>query len=144
MKRNNLPAVFVAVLLFVLGAIVGALAHRYYSPTVVVANSPESFRHSYISEMRSKLGLTTKQVVSLQDILDETKSQIKAVRDRSHPEMVRIRQEQSARVRALLTPSQIPAYEKLQAERERHSREQEVRDQQNEQKRKDAKTSATN
>lgn len=127
-KRSNLPAVLLAMLLFGLGAAVGALAHRYYSPTAVVASSPETFRRSYITEMRTKVGLTAEQEARLQTILDETKGEIKAVRERSHPEMLRIKQEQVTRVRAILTSSQLPAYEKLVAERERRGREQEERD----------------
>jgi Spy/CpxP family protein refolding chaperone len=139
MKRNNIPAVLVAILLFLLGAGVGALAHRYYSPSVVIANSPETFRQTYISEMKSKLGLTADQISKLQDILDDTKAQIKALRDRNHPEMVRIRQEQVSRVKGILTASQIPAYERLQAERDRRNREQEARDQQTDKHRKEAR-----
>lgn len=142
MKRNNFTAVLVAILIFALGAAVGALAHRYYSPSVVIANSPESFRQTYISEMKSKLGLTAKQMASLQDILDDTKAQIKAVRERNHPEMVRIRQEQVSRVKAILQPSQIPAYDRLLADRERRNREQEARDQQNDQRRKGERPSS--
>lgn len=127
-KRNNLPAVLLAILLFGLGATVGALAHRYYSPTTVMARSPETFRKEYIAEMRSRLALTTEQEARLQTILDRTKAEIKAVHERSHPEMMRIKQEQVTQVKAILTPSQLPAYEKLVAERERRSREQEERD----------------
>ena len=139
MKRSNLPAVLLAILLFGLGAVVGALAYRYYSPTIVVANSPESFRQTFISEMKAKLTLTPKQVTTLQDILDQTKEQMKAVRERTHPEMVRIHQEQINRVRAILNSAQIPAYEKLLADRDRRYREQEARDRQEDQKRKAAK-----
>ena len=128
MKRNTLPAVLLAMLLFGLGAAVGALAHRYYSPTIVVANSPETFRKSYVSEMRTKLAMTPEQVNSLQAILDETKGKIKAVRDRYHPEMLRIKQEQVNRVRSILRPDQLPGYAKLVADRERRGREQEERD----------------
>ncbi len=127
-KRNNLPAVLLAFLLFGLGAAVGALAHRYYSPTVVVASSPETFRRSYINEMRAKVAITPEQEARLQTILDGTKAEIKAVRERNHPEMMRIKQEQVTRVKAILTPAQLPAYEQLVAERERRSREQEERD----------------
>ena len=140
-KRNNLAAILVAVLLFGFGAVVGALAHRYYSPTVVVANSPENFRQNLISEMRSKLSLTADQVVRLQGILDETKVQMKAVRDKTHPEIVRIRQEQVERVKGILTAPQISAYEKLLADRERRNREQDAREQENE-KRKSVKPAA--
>ncbi len=131
MKRNQWAAALLAVLLFCCGAAVGALAHRYYSSTVVNADS----KQPYISEMRSKLKLTSAQVDQLATILDQTKAQYKAVRDSYHPAMLKIRKEHIERVKSILTAEQIPVYEQLVAERERKAREQEERDREAEQKR---------
>ncbi len=124
MKRNQWSAVLLAVLLFCCGATVGALAHRYYSMTVVNAKG-EDPRHRYLSEMRSRLDLTPAQVTQLGTIMDDTRAKIRAVHDQYRPEMLKIRNEQISRVKSILTPQQIPAYEKLVAERERRFREQE-------------------
>ena len=134
MKRNQWSAVFLAVLLFSFGAAVGALAHRYYSATVVNAKGEDLRRH-YLSEMQSKLGLTAAQVSQLEAIMDDTKAKTKAVRDQYHPQMLKIRSEQISRVKSILTPQQIPIYESLVAERARHAREQEERERKEEQKR---------
>ena len=85
MKRNQWTAALMAVLLFCCGAAVGALAHRYYASTAVSAKSAEDFRHRYVSEMRSKLSLTSSQVAQLETILDETKAKFKAVKDSYQP-----------------------------------------------------------
>ena len=135
MKRNQWTAALVAVLLFCCGAAVGALAHRYYASTAVSAKSAEDFRQHYISEMRSKLGLTPGQVSQLETILDETKARVKAVRDSYRPAMVKIKQEQVSRVKSILTSQQIPIYERLVAERERRMKEDEERDRREEHKR---------
>ena len=127
MKRNQWSAVLLAVLLFCCGVAAGALAHRYYSATVVNAGKGEDLRQRYLSEMRSRLGLTPAQVSQLEEIMDDTKAKTRAVRDQYRPEMLKIRAEQISRVKSILTPQQIPTYEKLVAERERHSREQEER-----------------
>jgi hypothetical protein len=129
MTRNRWTAILFAVLLFGCGVVCGVLVERYLS-AVVNAKTAEGFRHGYVSEMRSKLQLTQDQVNRLEVILDETKAQYKAVRDESRPAMLKIKEEQIRRVQSILTPEQVPAYEKLVAERERKYREQEERDRQ--------------
>jgi hypothetical protein len=135
MKRNTWSALFFAILLFACGVAAGMLGERYLATTVVNAKTAEDFRHHYTSEMKSKLKLTDDQVNRLEVILDETKAKYKAVRDRYHPEMVTIKDEQISRVKSILTPQQVPAYQQLVAERERRYREQEERDRLQDQKR---------
>lgn len=133
MKRNQWAAAFLSLLLFLSGVAVGVLAHRYYAATVVSAKTAADFRERYVSEMQSRLKLTPAQVDQLETILDETKAQYKAVRDQYHPAMLKIRNEQISRVKAILTPQQAPVYEQLVAERERRASEQEARDRKQEQ-----------
>lgn len=136
MKRNQWTALALAALLFACGVAVGALADHYYAGTVVSAKGgAENFRQHYISETREKVNLTPAQVTKLEQILDETKAEVKAVRDSYRPAMLKIREQQIARVKAILTPAQIPAYEQLVAERERQAKEQEQRDRRDEQRR---------
>jgi hypothetical protein len=78
------------------------------------------------------LKLSASQVSQLETILDETKARYKAVRDTYHPAMLKIKNEQIARVKAMLTPNQVPAYEQMVAEHEQRAREQEERDHQEE------------
>jgi hypothetical protein len=134
MKRNQWSAVLLAILLFGFGVAVGALAHRYYSATIVNAKGEDSRQH-YLSEMKSRLGLTPAQVGQLEAIMDDMRAKIKAVHDQQRPEMLKIRNEQISRVKSILTPQQVPIYEQLVAERARHFREQEERDRKEEQKR---------
>ncbi len=130
MRRNRWTAILFAVLLFGCGVLCGVLVQRYFSAAVVSPKTAEDFRHRYVSEMKSELKLTPDQINRLEVILDETKAQYKAVRDESRPAMLKIKAEQIRRVKTILTPEQVPAYEKLVAERERRYREQEERDRQ--------------
>ncbi len=128
MKRNRWPAILFAVLLFCCGAATGALAHRYFAISTVNAKSAEDFRQRYLSEMKSKLKLTPDQVSQLELILDETKEKYRAVREQYRPAMLKVKNEQTSRVKSMLTAAQIPAYEQLVAEHERRFKEQEERD----------------
>jgi Spy/CpxP family protein refolding chaperone len=129
MKGNQVKAALFALFLFALGAAVGALGHRFYAATVVSAKpTAEDWRHKYISEMQSKLNLTTAQINQLQVVLDETKAKYKAVRESYHPEMVKVKEAQLERVKSILTPEQAKQYEQIVAEREQKAHEQEERD----------------
>jgi hypothetical protein len=134
MQRNQLAAAGFAALLFAGGAAVGALGHRYYAAGSVSASS-DAARHRYVQEMQDRLKLSPAQLSQLETILHETKAKTRAVRDSYQPQMLKIKQDHIQRVKAILTPEQIPAYEKLVAEREQRSREQEERDRRNDHQR---------
>jgi negative regulator of sigma E activity len=80
--------------------------------------------------MKTKVGVTDAQLSQIEAILDDTKAKYKIVRDQFRPQMLAIKNEQIARVKAVLTPEQVPAYERLIAEHERRAREQDARDRQ--------------
>jgi len=124
MKRNQWAAALLAVLLFCCGAAVGVLGERYYNAR---DNNSDSKTH-YISEMRSRLKLTPAQVTQLEGVLDTDRAQYKAVRDAYRPQMLKIRAQHIARVKAILTAQQVPVYEQLVAEHERRAREEEEHD----------------
>jgi hypothetical protein len=127
MKRNQWAAALLSLLLFLCGVAVGALGHRYYASTVH-ASTAEAFRAHYIDDMKTKVGVTDTQLQQIEAILDDTKAKYKVVRDQFRPQMLAIKNEQIARVKAVLTPEQVPVYERLIAEHERRAREQDVRD----------------
>ena len=134
MKRNQVTAALLALLLFVTGFAAGALAHRFYRDSVVSAKTTaEDARHQYVSEMRTRLHLTADQIGQLEAILDQTKAKARAVREHYHPEMARIKEEQVAQVKAILRPDQVPEYERLVAEHERRYHQAEERDRRTEQ-----------
>jgi hypothetical protein len=132
MNSNKTKAVVLALLLFGLGATVGALGHRYYADTVR-PKTAEDFRHKYISDMQNKLKLNQYQVDELQVILDDTKAKVRTVRETYHPEMVKVKGEQTAKVKAILSPDQAKQYELMVAEHEERGKEQDEKDRKDEQ-----------
>lgn len=134
-SKKNWSPYLLAILLFACGIAVGALADRYMTMRAVTAKTSETFRHSYVSEMQSKLNLTPTQVARLEVILDDTKARYKAVRDQCRPQMLQVKNEQVDKVKSMLTPEQVPAYEQLVAEHERRAKEQEEHDRQDDARR---------
>jgi Spy/CpxP family protein refolding chaperone len=113
-------------LVFASGAVVGALGYRTYNPPVARSTSapPGDYRKQYMDESKARLNLTDAQVVQLSAILDDTFAQFSQARERENEEIRKIRDEHIAKIRMMLTPEQLPKYEKLHAEREARAKEQ--------------------
>ena len=120
-------------LVFVSGSVVGALGYRTYNPptarTINTPAPPSDWRKQYMDESKARLNLTDAQVVQLTAILDDTVAQFSQVRERENQEIRRIRDEHIAKIRMMLTPEQLPKYEKLHAEREAKSKGQNAKKQ---------------
>jgi Spy/CpxP family protein refolding chaperone len=125
MKRWNPPIALYLFLVFVSGAAVGALGHRLYSPpsTRGARVSPEEWRHQYLNEMQTRVNLSAEQMQKVNAIMDETKTRFDAAHDKHHQAVSQIRDEQRARMRALMTPEQLPKWEQLVAERDARSKQ---------------------
>ena len=124
MKSWKLPIALYLFLVFTSGAVVGALGYRIYNPPsargvgTLPRRGTEEFRRQYMDEMRTRLGLRPDQMEKLSGIVDRTDERFNDARAQ-HNEMIRdLREDHVASVRAILTPDQLPKYEKLHAERE--------------------------
>lgn len=115
MKPSKLSVALSLFLVFLSGVVVGGLAHRFYALRAVEAakaRPSQEWRTHYIEEMRSRLNLSDSQVQKLNQILDNTRSRYREVREK-------IQQEQAGQIRATLSDAQRVEYEKLRQEREK-------------------------
>ncbi len=138
MRHSKLIAGLSALLLFSCGVAAGVVGYRYYEHATVIAKNSDDWRIQYMEEMRTRAKLTGRQLQMLNVILDQTKQDYRDMRERHKPEVLEIKQNQIARVKSILTAEQIPAYEKLVAEREQRQKDQDDHDRQEELKRKQA------
>jgi hypothetical protein len=129
MTRKNLPIAFYLLLVFVSGSVVGALGYRTYNPptarSVSAPPSPDEWRRQYLVEMRSRLNLTDDQLAKLTVLMTQTEARFRQAREGENQEIRQIREDHFEHVRTLLTPEQLPKYEKLHAEREAKGKLQE-------------------
>jgi Spy/CpxP family protein refolding chaperone len=126
MKRWNLPIALYLFLVFVSGAVVGALGYRTYKPPTASSNSPlspEDARRQYIREMQSRANLTDDQLQQVNAILDETRSRFHEARDKHNQVVKDIGEQQRAKVRAILTAEQLPKVEQLWQERDQRAKQ---------------------
>jgi DNA anti-recombination protein RmuC len=122
MRRNSVTTAIYLVLLFLSGVAAGAFGLRLYTLNSVRAGgrpNPEEFRTRYIADLRSRLQLSSDQVSQLGPILDETSKQFRELREKHRPELKAIQDEQTQKIRALLTEPQQVEFSKFQQEREK-------------------------
>jgi hypothetical protein len=125
MKQSGLTAALYLAPVFLSGALVGGFGHRLYTQGTVSASStagrnPDEYRKRYIGEMRSRLKLNEEQVVKLAEVLEGTHLQYRKFNEAHKAELSGIRNDQVARVNALLSDWQRLEYEKMRAEREKN------------------------
>jgi len=105
-KQGNttLKVWLVLVVVFVLGSFTGGAVTGFYrAMTRPDRNAP---RDSKMEKLRRDLSLTDDQVKSVSAILDDTKSEYKALRTELKPRFEEPRQKARGRIRAVLTPEQ--------------------------------------
>lgn len=125
MKRGNLPIALYLFLVFVSGAVVGALGYRTYKPPTASSNapSPEEARRQYLHEMQTRANLSSDQIQRLSVIMDETRARFHASREEHNAEVKRIGEQQRSKVRAILTADQLPKVEQLWHERDERAKQ---------------------
>jgi len=133
MKRPQQLAFLFGLLIFALGFASGILGHRLYQRGEV--NAADDWRTRYVNEMQRRLDLTPLQVDKLNDVLDDTRAKVRAVKDKYRPQMLDIKHQQIAEMKALLNPKQEAEYDKFLDEKEEKAKRQDAREHQLEQER---------
>jgi hypothetical protein len=121
MKGWNPPIAVYLFLVFVSGGVVGALAHRMYSPPAARSDqrtSPEEWRRKYLNELETRVNLTPEQVQKVNVILNDTDASFTQMHEKHHLEIEKIKEDHRAQLRAILTAEQLPKYEQLRVERD--------------------------
>src|ERR1700746_3314270 len=116
MKRWNPPIALYLLLVFISGAVGGALGYRTYKPPSASSNargSPEEFRRQYLQEIKTRVNLSDDQLEKVNTILDETRTRFHDARDKHNDIVKQIGEEQRAKMKAILSPDQIPKAEQF-------------------------------
>ena len=130
MRKKSWAAALYVVLVFAAGVVAGALGSRVLTGPQVSAKTngpppPAEWRKKHVSEMTTRLKLSGVQVADLNKILDQTRDQYRAARERAKPEMQRIYEDQVQRITAMLAQGQRPEYERIVEE---HDRQRKLRE----------------
>jgi hypothetical protein len=112
--RREAGILFVAV--FVLGVVFGGVGNHLWNEHVsgeqiTVVTTPHATRDQLIDNFCQVVKLTPEQRKQLGAIMDDTSAKWKALYAPLNAQKEAIRQEGRERIRAILTPSQIPKFE---------------------------------
>ena len=125
MPRSSATIALYLSLVFASGVAVGAFGFKVVAKNPETSKTkPEERRRQYVQEMTDRLQLQPEQLQKLTAILDDTHSRFLATRERQDAEIKALKEAHSAKVRAMLTPQQLPEYNKLRAEREQRAKMQ--------------------
>jgi hypothetical protein len=126
MRTIRLPVLVYLTLVFLSGAVVGVLGHRFYAQQTVAARSrppsPDEMRRQYVEDLRTRLKLRPDQLQRLTEILETTGKRFHETRKKWEPELRAIQEDQANQIRTMLDPGQQAEYEKMRKERDRRRR----------------------
>lgn len=125
-KRGREAAVLVFVV-FVLGFLVGGVADHIYGVTHAqpkVQFVKERPKAQVVQEFTTRLNLTADQQKQLSVIIGETRSRWRDLYAPLETQHEQIRQEGRAKIRAMLTPDQLPEFDRFMAEVDRRHQQE--------------------
>jgi Spy/CpxP family protein refolding chaperone len=120
--NSQTKARVIVLFVFVIGFAAGALGLNLYQRLTSSSNkdAPRSGTEFLIKRMNDKVGLSSDQQDQIKKILDETNDKYRDIRKDMEPRIKdfeprfnTVRQESRDRIRALLTPEQLPKYEQM-------------------------------
>jgi hypothetical protein len=155
MPRAKFTAAVYLLLVFLSGAMVGAFAHRLYMVKTVLSTSVvdpaprrpgpadlAQWRKHTIEELHTKVKLDDQQIVTLQQIFDQTHAEFDDLHLRRKPEEEKRQEKRNAedqviqnhmiaKINAILRDDQKPLYQQYRAEREAEREKEKKRRQAN-------------
>jgi len=122
-------AIVLVIVVFLLGVALGGLSDHLWGNRVWASRTAPAHPTSTqrVQEMSNQVSLTPDQQKQILAIIDETRAKWQTVNEATMKELAQTREEARNRIRAILTPEQLPKYEefnrKLDEERKRRAEE---------------------
>ena len=115
--KNRWQVRVAAVIIFVLGFTAGILALNVYRGWARGGGPGNR-----MDELSERLQLTADQTLRVQEIFNDTREQLRAVRRETEPRMEEIRRQADGRLQTVLTPEQWQQFQRIRDERGRRGR----------------------
>lgn len=112
--KNRWQVRIAASVIFVLGFAAGILALNVYRGWARGFDSRDRFE-----QLADRLQLNDDQKTKVQQILSDSREQLRAVRMESEPKMNEIRRQADGRLQTVLTPEQWQKFQQIREERQR-------------------------
>ena len=112
-SKTRREAAMLVLVVFLLGALLGGLANHLWGERVWGRQNPlgSPTRDQLVGDLTHELQLNTDQQQQLGVIVDDTRAKIHAAYGPADAQREELRQQGRARIRAILTPEQLPKFE---------------------------------
>lgn len=111
--KTRREAAILVVVVFLLGALLGGIAIHVWTIHASSKQGPPHGRDQILSQMTRELDFTPQQLQVVTGIVDDTHKQIRALYGPLDRQREQIRQQARERIRAVLTPDQMPKFEEF-------------------------------
>ncbi len=112
-NKTRREAALLVFVVFLLGVLLGGLGNHLWGERVWGRQNPPGSlsRDQLVNDLTHELQLTTTQEQQLGAIVDDTRAKIHAAYAPADAQREELRQQGRARVRAILTPEQVPKFD---------------------------------
>jgi Spy/CpxP family protein refolding chaperone len=111
--KTRREAALLVCVVFLLGVLLGGVADHLWGGRVFGNPAPPRTRDQLIGQLTNQLSLTPDQQKQLTTIVDDTRSKWRTLYAPLEPQHEAIRQQSRERIRAILTPEQLPKFEEF-------------------------------
>jgi Spy/CpxP family protein refolding chaperone len=112
-SKTRREAALLVLVVFLLGVLLGGLGNHLWGESVWGRQNPPGSptRDQLVNDLTHELQLTAEQEQQLGAIVDDTRTKIHAAYAPADAQREELRKEGRARVRAILTPEQVPKFD---------------------------------
>jgi len=121
-KSRSWRVVFYATLIFVAGLFIGVLAGPIVLRTFLRPPTPAEMSRHILARLHSRLSLTPEQTAQIKPLVEQTASDVDAIRSATTKQVSDRIAETNSKVATFLTPEQKVKLDQMEAERREHMR----------------------
>ena len=121
-KWRSWRVVLYATLIFVGGLFIGVLAGPHVLGTFLHPPTPAEMSSHILARLQSRLSLTPEQTAQIKPLVEQTASDIDAIREATTKQISDRIAETNSKIAPFLTPEQKAKLDQMEAERREHMR----------------------
>lgn len=121
-KARSWRVVLYATLIFVAGLFIGVLAGPHMLRTFLHPPTPAEMSRHILARMQSRLSLTPEQTAQIKPLVEQTSSDIDAIRAATTKQVSDRIAETNSKIAPFITPAQKTKLDQMEAERREHMR----------------------
>src|ERR1700730_9743120 len=121
-KASSLKIILYATLIFVAGLFTGAIAGPRALRSFLHPPTPAEMSSRILERLQSRLALTPEQTAQIKPVVEQTASEIDAIREATTKQIADRIAESNSKMAAFITPEQKAKLDRMEAERREHMR----------------------